>query len=113
MRHFAAPAVIQLEGVSCGYQPGAPVLRGVTLCCDQGARVALVGPNGQGKSTLVNTLLRELAPLAGTVQAHGWAAQGVPSVASLQAVPVWLLSWPPQGWFPQLPIGLMAAMWPP
>lgn len=41
-------------------------------CCPlQGERVALVGPNGEGKSTLVKTLVGELAPLAGTVQTHG------------------------------------------
>ncbi len=38
----------------------------------QGERVALVGPNGEGKSTLVTTLVGDLAPLAGTVQTHGW-----------------------------------------
>ena len=37
----------------------------------QGERVALVGPNGEGKSTLVKTLVGELTPLAGAVQMHG------------------------------------------
>lgn len=42
--------------------------------------MALVGPNGEGKSTLVKTLVGELTPLAGEVQTHGcvecgrWAA---------------------------------------
>lgn len=40
---------------------------------EQGERVALVGPNGEGKSTLVKTVMGEIAPLAGTVQTHGCA----------------------------------------
>ncbi|KAI7843107.1 hypothetical protein COHA_003278 [Chlorella ohadii] len=65
--------VVQLEAASCGYRRGQPVLTGVTLCVEQGERVALVGPNGEGKSTLVTTLVGDLAPLAGTVQTHGSA----------------------------------------
>jgi ATP-binding cassette subfamily F protein 3 len=66
---------LQLEALSCGYRRSRPVLRGVTLCLEQGERVALVGPNGQGKSTLVKTLVGELAALAGTVQTHRWGVQ--------------------------------------
>ena len=62
--------VVQVEGVSCGYRRSRPVLQGVTLCVEQGERLALVGPNGQGKSTLVKTLVGELPALAGTVQTH-------------------------------------------
>lgn len=64
----------QLEAVSCGYRRSRPVLRGVTLRIDQGERLALVGPNGEGKSTLVKTITGELAPLAGTVAVHASAA---------------------------------------
>ena len=67
---------LQLEALSCGYRRSRPVLKGVTLCLEQGERVALVGPNGQGKSTLVKTLVGELAALAGTVQTHRWGAAG-------------------------------------
>lgn len=64
-------APLQLEGAACGYRTGAAILPAVTLCIEQGERVALVGPNGEGKSTLVKTLVGDLPPLAGTVQAHG------------------------------------------
>ena len=45
-------------------------LQGYTLALIhlQDDRVALVGPNGEGKSTFVRTLLGDLPPLAGTVQ---------------------------------------------
>ncbi|KAL4443909.1 hypothetical protein ABPG75_011646 [Micractinium tetrahymenae] len=65
--------LVQLEGAACGYSRGRPVLPGVTLCIEQGERLALVGPNGEGKSTLVRTMVGELPPLAGTVQMHGSA----------------------------------------
>ncbi|KAL4449533.1 hypothetical protein ABPG77_007177 [Micractinium sp. CCAP 211/92] len=65
--------LVQLESAACGYRSGAPVLPAVTLCIEQGERVGLVGPNGEGKSTLVKTLVGELPPLAGTVQMHGSA----------------------------------------
>ncbi|KAL4855189.1 ABC transporter F family member 3 [Chlorella vulgaris] len=65
--------VVQLEAVSCGYRRSRPVLTGVTLCVEQGERVGLAGPNGEGKSTLVKTLVAQLPALAGTVQAHSSA----------------------------------------
>lgn len=69
--HSARLPTPQLEAVTCGYRRSRPVLQGVTLCVEQGERVALVGANGQGKSTLVKTILSEIAPLAGAVQTHG------------------------------------------
>lgn len=59
--------------MSCGYTQGKPVLQDISLCIEQDDRVALVGPNGEGKSTLVKTLLGELATLAGSVSKHRWA----------------------------------------
>ncbi|PSC67915.1 ABC transporter ATP-binding [Micractinium conductrix] len=65
--------LVQLEGAACGYSRQRPVLPAVTLCVEQGERVALVGPNGEGKSTLLKTLVGQLPALAGTVTTHGSA----------------------------------------
>lgn len=65
--------VVQLEEVSCGYHSSRPVLKGVTLCVEQGERVVLVGPNGEGKSTVIKTMIAKLPALAGTVQTHSSA----------------------------------------
>ena len=49
---------IQLEDVSFRYLPDAPLIEGLTLDVRQGETVAIVGPTGAGKTTLVNLLLR-------------------------------------------------------
>ena len=49
---------VELEGVHFGYEPGVPVLVDVTLKAEPGQLVALVGPTGAGKTTIVNLLTR-------------------------------------------------------
>jgi len=49
---------IVFEEVSCAYSPGLPVLAGFNLAVPAGSRVALVGPSGIGKSTIIEILLR-------------------------------------------------------
>jgi ATP-binding cassette, subfamily F, member 3 len=60
-----SPPIIALDDVCVGYEPGRPVLRGVTLRIDNDDRIALVGANGNGKSTLVKLLAGRLAPMSG------------------------------------------------
>ena len=56
-----------LTGVSAGYR-GREVLRDITLEIGSGERIALVGPNGVGKSTLLRLLTGLVVPSAGSVQ---------------------------------------------
>jgi len=58
---------IVFENVSFAYQPEKPVLENITLRIKAGETIALVGPNGCGKSTLANLLLRFYDPNAGRV----------------------------------------------
>jgi ATP-binding cassette subfamily F protein 3 len=60
-----SPPIIALDDVSVGYEPGRPVLRRLTLRIDDDDRIALLGANGNGKSTLVKLLAGRLAPLSG------------------------------------------------
>ena len=60
-----SPPIIALDDVCVGYEPGRPVLRGLTLRIDNDERIALVGANGNGKSTLVKLLAGRLAPMSG------------------------------------------------
>ena len=62
-----APPLMSLAGVAVGYEPGRPVLRGVSLRIDPDERVALLGANGNGKSTFAKLLADLLAPERGTV----------------------------------------------
>ncbi|BBD79991.1 ABC-F family ATP-binding cassette domain-containing protein [Aerosticca soli] len=109
---FAAPArvpeaMLQLEGVAAGYPAGsreegedhlpgheaplrepAVILHDVRFRLEAGERIGLLGPNGEGKSTLVKTLIGELPTLAGERKVHkdvrfGYFAQH--TVESLRA----------------------------
>ena len=62
-----SPPIIALDRVSVGYQPGKPVLRRLTLRIDTDDRIALLGPNGNGKSTLAKLLAGRLAPFDGAI----------------------------------------------
>lgn len=62
---------IAWEGVWFEYAPGQPVLRDVTLQVGAGERVAIVGPTGVGKSTLVSLVPRFYDPQAGRVRLDG------------------------------------------
>ena len=67
-----SPPILTLDGVSAGYEPGRPILRNLTLRIDHDDRIALLGPNGNGKSTFAKLISGRLAPLGGKmVQAAG------------------------------------------
>ncbi|MDO9215056.1 MAG: ABC-F family ATPase [Methylococcales bacterium] len=58
---------LEVEGVSKGY--GAePLFQNLNLMVSVGERIAVIGPNGIGKSTLLKTLVGELAPDTGVVK---------------------------------------------
>ncbi len=61
-----SPPLLALDGVSVGYG-GAPVLRSLSLRIDPDDRIALLGANGQGKSTLAKLISARLAPMAGEI----------------------------------------------
>ncbi|AGM28007.1 ABC transporter ATP-binding protein [Mycobacteroides abscessus] len=51
-------ARVEFEDISFGYSPGQPVIEGLSLRVEPGQTVAIVGPTGAGKTTLVNLLMR-------------------------------------------------------
>ena len=59
------PPLIALDGVAVGYVPGKPVLARLDLRLDPDDRIALLGANGNGKTTLARLLAGRLAPTAG------------------------------------------------
>jgi ATP-binding cassette subfamily F protein 3 len=62
-----APPILALDRVAIGYD-GVPVLRNVSLSVDTDDRIALLGANGNGKSTLAKLLAERLEPLSGEVR---------------------------------------------
>ncbi|MEW6643148.1 MAG: ABC-F family ATP-binding cassette domain-containing protein [Pseudomonadota bacterium] len=62
-----SPPIIAVDNVTLGYEPGKPVLQRVTLRVDTEDRIALLGSNGNGKSTLVKLLANKLKPESGNV----------------------------------------------
>jgi ATP-binding cassette subfamily B protein len=62
---------VRFENVSFAYEAGQRVLEGVEFEAQPGQRVALVGPSGIGKSTLISLILRLYDPVQGCVQIDG------------------------------------------
>jgi zinc transport system ATP-binding protein len=65
------PLAVELKGVSFGYRPGQRVLEGVDLALGEGEFVAVAGPNGGGKTTLVRIMLGLERPTRGTALLYG------------------------------------------
>jgi len=71
--HFPAPEkilsppILALDNVSVGYEENKPVLNRVTLRIDTEDRIALLGSNGNGKSTLVKLIANKLKPFSGAI----------------------------------------------
>lgn len=62
---------VEFQDVWAEYAPGQPVLRGVQLTAQPGQMIAIVGPTGSGKTTLVNLLPRFYDVSAGAVMVDG------------------------------------------
>jgi len=62
------PPMITLEDASVGYAPEKPVLKNLNLRLDNDDRIALLGPNGRGKSTFAKLLSGRLDALSGSVK---------------------------------------------
>jgi ATP-binding cassette, subfamily F, member 3 len=65
------PPLVMLEDVAVGYAPDTPVLSHLNLRIDPDDRIALVGRNGNGKTTLARLLAGQLAPMTGKLAASG------------------------------------------
>src|SRR5207237_2748426 len=74
------PVAVELQGVTFAYPQGPPVLADVDLRVDEGEFVAIAGPNGGGKTTLLRLILGLERPTRGRVEllderAIGYLAQ--------------------------------------
>jgi len=63
--------VIQFDHVDFAYEAGKPVLENFNLTVQPGETIALVGPTGSGKSTIVNLICRFYEPTGGAIRING------------------------------------------
>ncbi len=65
------PPLITLDLAAVGYAPDTPILKRLNLRIDPDDRIALLGRNGNGKTTLARLLAAQLAPMGGEMNASG------------------------------------------
>lgn len=63
--------IVSLKNVNFSYGPGVPVLEDATFDISENETVCMVGPNGGGKTTLLNLMLGLLKPDNGTISVFG------------------------------------------
>ncbi len=66
-----AAGSVDFENLSFSYQPDRPLIERLNLSASPGERVAIVGPTGSGKTTLINLLMRFYEPDAGRILVDG------------------------------------------
>lgn len=68
---------VEFRGIHFAYEPGKEVLRDINLRVAPGRRLAVIGPSGVGKTTLLNLLLRFYDPASGAVLLDGYDVRKV------------------------------------
>ena len=63
-----ASPIVAIQGGAVGYEPGKPILKNLSLRIDNDDRIALLGSNGNGKSTFAKFISGRLAPESGEVR---------------------------------------------
>ncbi len=84
---FSGRTVLRVRDLGFRFPDGPWLFRNLSFELHPGERVAVVGPNGRGKSTLLRVLAGELPPGEGTVQWHPDAARGVFGQTNVDRIP--------------------------
>ena len=69
---------IEFKNVTFSYVPGSPVLHDVSFKVEAGTSVALVGPTGCGKTTMINLIMRYYEPDSGEIMINGKNIKDIP-----------------------------------
>jgi ATP-binding cassette, subfamily B, multidrug efflux pump len=77
-RPFASPAALDFEAVSFHYSEGTPILRSLSFHIAPGEKVAIVGPTGAGKTTLISLVTRLYDVQAGRILIDGVDIRDIP-----------------------------------
>ncbi|OMJ24201.1 ABC transporter F family member 3 [Smittium culicis] len=68
--------LVRLLDVSFGYVPNTMVIKNLNMDLEMGQKIAFLGPNGCGKSTLINLIKQNLRPTKGRIEQHSRAIIG-------------------------------------
>ncbi len=68
---------VRLVNVDFAYEPDVPVLKNVSLDVEPGETIALVGPTGAGKTTIINLLTRFYDIQSGSITIDGWDIRSI------------------------------------
>jgi ATP-binding cassette, subfamily F, member 3 len=60
--------VLKVNQVTLGYDPNEPIVKNINFSITRGESIALVGPNGIGKSTLLKAIVQKIKPLSGNIE---------------------------------------------
>ena len=74
---------VTFDNVTFGYDPTSPVIHNISFKLEKNKRLAIVGPTGAGKSTIINLLSRFYNPTAGRIIVNGVDVKKI-SIASLR-----------------------------
>jgi ABC-type multidrug transport system fused ATPase/permease subunit len=69
---------VRFENVTFGYDPKIPVVRNVSFTLTRGKKLAIVGPTGAGKSTIINLLARFYDPDEGRILVNSHDLRSIP-----------------------------------
>ena len=75
---------VKFENVTFGYDPQNPVIKNINLSLEGSKKLAIVGPTGAGKSTIINLLERFYDPVSGRIFVNGYDLKDI-STASLRS----------------------------
>ena len=73
---FAAKVMMEVENLKFGFDPGKPLIEDLSFTIGKNDRIAIIGKNGKGKSTLLNLMAGELKPDTRTIKNHTKMALG-------------------------------------
>ncbi|HUA34556.1 MAG TPA: ABC transporter ATP-binding protein [Candidatus Binataceae bacterium] len=72
-----ARGAVEFDNVAFGYEPGRPVLKGISFKAEPGETIAIVGPSGSGKTTMASLLARFYDPESGVIRVDGHDVRGL------------------------------------
>jgi ATP-binding cassette, subfamily B, multidrug efflux pump len=84
----AGTPAIEFKDVEFGYRAEEPVLRGLSLAVPRGQTVAVVGPTGSGKSTIIKLLTRLYEPTGGQITLYGRPLTDISAAEARHAITV-------------------------